>query len=109
MEESSSAHRAIVARRGSTAGDNSVERMLFEKYKNESGQLDVDKFGKLWKEMGVQSGEEFSEEQVEKWERRSMKRLANYDDFEGEEGVSFELFKTMTAEGPLFEVVTKRM
>ncbi|GMI11057.1 hypothetical protein TrLO_g10692 [Triparma laevis f. longispina] len=111
MDESSDAHRAIVARRGSTVADNSSEKLVFDKYKNENGKLDINNFEKVWKEMGAQAGKPFSDKQCQKWAGKTMKRLANLSDaeFDVEDGASFEDFKTLSASGPLFEIVTKRM
>ena len=112
LDDSAYVQRAIVARRGSTISDCSKERALFDKYKNANGKLDINNFEKLWKEMGSEiAGKPFTDRQCQKWAAKTMKRLAKLNDkeFNPDDGVSFEDFKTLTAAGPLFEIVTKRI
>ena len=90
----------------------SQERELFDKYKNDNGKLEINNFERLWKEMGSEfAGKPFTDRQCQKWAAKTMKRLARLSDkeFNPDEGVCFEDFKVLTAAGPLFEIVTKRM
>ncbi len=110
LDETNDAQKAILCRRMSTLEDISKEKELFDRYANDKGKLDIDNFEKLWKEMGSElSGKTFSDKQCTKWATKTMKKLSHLEHFDAEEGVDFEDFKVLTASGPLFEIVSKRL
>jgi Ca2+-binding EF-hand superfamily protein len=106
LEESTSAQKGMVARRMSTMEDESKEQELFDRYKNKNDMLEFKDFARLWKELGSElTGKPFTNQQCNKWAKKTLKKLKNG----GDSGVSFEEFKGLTASGPLFEIVTRRM
>jgi len=112
LDDAADAHRTIIARRMSSISDDTQERAIFDKYKNDAGYLGIENFEKMWKELGAGiGGNPFSDKQCKKWAAKSMKKLASMSDsdYDVEKGVTFEAFQTLIVAGPLFDIVTKRL
>ena len=112
LDDTADAHRTIIARRMSSVSDETKEKAIFDKFKNESGYLEIHQFEKIMKELGSElSGKPFSDKQCKRWATKTMKKLAGMseDEYDVEKGVTFETFQSLTASGPLFEICTKRL
>ena len=107
LDESATAQRSLVARRMSTVEDEDVEMALFNKYKSSDGLLFFKDFAHIWKELGSElMGKPFTNSQCNKWAKKTLKKLKNGNP---DNGVTLEEFRGLTASGPLFEIVTRRM